>query len=193
MASRVHGRRSRHLRTLVPMQLSLLVLWILLWGELTWTNVATGVIVSIAIPAVFYLPPIENLGRFHLGWAIWFVARLLYDICRASLVVAGQAFGIRYSRDAAIISVRLRTRSDLILTATAEAVTLVPGALVIDADREHGELFLHVFSVRSPQDIAKARRSVLDTEARLIRAFGSGRAMQRLQAERGATQGRRSR
>ncbi|MFN3866533.1 MAG: Na+/H+ antiporter subunit E, partial [Demequina sp.] len=182
--------------TLVPMQLSLLVLWVLLWGELSWTNLATGMVVAIAIPALFYLPPIESTGRFHLGWSIWFMLRLLFDNVRASVVVAGQAVGIRYSRNVAIIGVRLRTRNDLILTATAEAVTLVPGAIVIDADREHGELFLHVFSVRSPDDIEKARRAVLVTEARLIRAFGSSRSMQRLKAEgaaTGATKGERTR
>lgn len=193
MADRLRRRRERHLRTLVPMQLSLLLLWVLLWGELTWTNVATGALVAIIIPAVFYLPPIEALSRFHLGWTLWFVVRLLWDIARASLVVAGQALGIRYSPNVAILSVRLRTRSDLILTATAEAVTLVPGTLVIDADRERGELFLHAFSVRSPRDIANARRAVLATEARLIRAIGSARAVARLRDERAAAPTRRRR
>lgn len=175
------------------MQLSLVLLWVLLWGEFTWTNVIMGGVVSIVIPAIFYLPPIESLGRFHIGWTAYFLGRLLFDISRASIVVAGQAVGIGYSPDNAIICVKLRTRNDLILTFTAEAVTLVPGTLVIDIDREHGELFLHVFSVHSPADIDKARRGALDTEARLIRAIGSARSLQRLRAEGVARKGGQSR
>lgn len=193
MVDRLRRRRARHLRTLVPMQLSLLVLWVLLWGEFTWTTAASGLVVAVLVPAVFYLPPIEAVSRFHVGWMLWFVIRLLWDIARASLVVAGQAFGIRYSRNVAILGIRLRTRSDLILTATAEAVTLVPGTLVIDVDRERGELFIHAFSVRSSRDIANARRAVLATEARIIRAIGSARAVKRLGDERAAAPKRRSR
>ncbi len=193
MVSPMRGRRARHLRTLVPMQVSLVLLWVVLWGDLTWTNVIMGGLVSIVIPAIFYLPPIESLGRFHVGWTVYFVGRLLFDIARSSIVVAGQALGIGYSPGNAIICIKLRTRNDLILTFTAEAVTLVPGTLVIDTDREHGELFLHVFSVRSPEDIERARRNALATEARLIRAIGSARSLQRLRDEVDAGKGGRSR
>lgn len=185
MADNARLRRARRYarwRTL-PMQASLVLLWLFLWGEFSWTMLIMGLLVSTLIPAVFYMPPVEATGRFHLGWAVWFVMHLLWDIARSSVIVAAQAFGWGYRREAAVVGVRLRTRSDLVMTATAEASTLVPGTLVIDVDREHHELYLHVFSVRGPEHIAKARQDVLKTEARVIKAFGSAADLRRLAAQ----------
>ncbi len=171
------------LRRLVPMQVSLLVLWVFLWGSYSASTILTGAIVATVIPLIFYLPPIENVSRFHLGWALWFVMHLFIDITRSSFIVAGQAIGIGYSDKSAVIRVPLRSRSDLILTATAEASTLIPGTVVIDVDREARDLYLHVFSVRSQEDVDRARADALAIEARAIRAIGSVRDMKRLAAE----------
>src|SRR5690554_668520 len=184
MAPRRRSRGARSVRRQLPMQLALVILWIFLWGDFDWSTIGMAVIVSIAIPAIFYLPPIESTGRFNPFWTAWFVIHLLYDITRSSLLVAAQAMGIAYSPQQAIIGVKMRTRSDLILTATAEASTLVPGTMALDADREHGELFLHLFSVHSDEDIEKARKTLLATEARLIMAFGSKRDIAKLRKER---------
>lgn len=184
MASRKRSRSARSLRRQLPMQLALMFLWISLWGAFDWSTIGMAVIVSIAIPAIFYLPPIESTGRFNVIWTVWFVLHLLWDIARSSVLVAAQAMGIGYSPQQAIIGVKMRTRSDLILTATAEASTLVPGTMALDADREHGELFLHLFSVRNEDEIEKARATLLETEARLIMAFGSKRDVAKLRKER---------
>jgi len=186
MASRSRRRRARALalRQQIPFLFALLLLWVFLWGdEFSWTNLAVGAVVCVAIPTIYYMPPIEVSGRVNPLRLIYFVARLLFDIARASIIVAAQAFGIGYSRYEAIIEVQMRTRSDLVLTATAEASTLVPGTLVIDVDREKHALFVHVFSVHSDKDIEKARADILATEARIIRAVGSREELQALREE----------
>ena len=54
-------------------------------------------------------------------------------------------------------------------------VSLVPGSLVIDVDPQLNVLYLHVLGV--PHDeghrIDEVRRTVLRTEARIVRAIGS--------------------
>ncbi len=184
MPLRKRSRSARSLRRQFPMLIALVFLWIFLWGTFDLSTIAIGIIVALVVPAIFYLPPIESTGRVNVWWLAWFIVRLLWDIARSSIVVAAQALGIRYSPKEAIIGVKMRTRSDLILTATAEASTLVPGTMALDADREHGELFLHLFSVRSDADIEKARVQLLKTEARLIMAMGSHRDVAKLRKER---------
>ncbi len=49
----------------------------------------------------------------------------------------------------------------------------MPGTLVIDLDREAREIGLHVLSVDSDEDLERQRRSVLVTEDRVVRAFGT--------------------
>jgi len=161
------------LKQLLPLQLGLIALWIMLWGDFSWMTILTGIVLAILAPWVFYLPPVELTGRLHLGWSAWFVSRLLFDISRASFQVAAQAFGIKHSPLNAVIEVHLRTRNDLIMTIVAEATSLVPGSLVLDVDRARGYLYVHVFSVRSQSDVEAARAAVLKTEQRVLRAFGS--------------------
>jgi multicomponent Na+:H+ antiporter subunit E len=69
--------------------------------------------------------------------------------------------------------VRLRTDSDLLHTMVAEALSLVPGSLVIDVDREHSVLTVHLLYVRDLDDVAQQKAHVLHVEDRLVRAFGS--------------------
>ncbi len=188
MAERKQMRRARRfaLRALIPTQLSLGLLWFFLWGEWSWSSVLMGLVIATIIPMVFYLPPVGAGERIHVGWVLWYVLRLFIDIVKASFIVAGQAFGIGYSRDNAVIGVRLRTTSDIILTVVAESSTLVPGTLVIDVDRESRDLYLHVFSVRSPEQLEKARKDVLHTEELAILAIGSPEEVRMVREARAA-------
>ena len=99
----------------------------------------------------------------------------------ASFAVAAQAFGPPI-RSNAIIEVDLRSHSDFLVTLTATAISLVPGSLVIEIDRDRAALFVHVLGARTERDLDRARRTVLDTEARLVRAVGSREDLERCRA-----------
>jgi multicomponent Na+:H+ antiporter subunit E len=73
----------------------------------------------------------------------------------------------------AIVQVQLRADSDLLLTMVAEATSLVPGSLVLDLDREHRVMTLHMLPARDLEDVARKKANVLVVEERLVRAFGS--------------------
>jgi multicomponent Na+:H+ antiporter subunit E len=49
---------------------------------------------------------------------------------------------------------------------------LIPGSLVVEARRSTHTLFLHVLDVGDLAGVERFRRSVLDQEARLVRALG---------------------
>jgi multicomponent Na+:H+ antiporter subunit E len=72
-----------------------------------------------------------------------------------------------------IIAVQLLTRSDLVTTLTAEAISVVPGTVVVDIDRERGLLYLHALGTRTHADIDRVRRDVLGTEERIVLAIGT--------------------
>ena len=73
----------------------------------------------------------------------------------------------------AIVAVGLRAPSDLNLTMTAEALSLVPGSLIVDVDRRRGVLYVHVLGVESAGQAEQFKQDVLDLERRIVRAFGS--------------------
>jgi len=158
----------------------LALLWMLLWGEFSWLNFVTGIAMAILVSIVFYLPPVELSDRLNVWFLLLFFVRLIIDIVRASIDVAGLALSPRLVTSNAILAVHLRTRSDLILTWTAVATSIVPGSIVVDIDREHSTLYLHVLNVHSAGGIERFRRSVIDTERRIIRAVGSRQDVERL-------------
>jgi multicomponent Na+:H+ antiporter subunit E len=71
------------------------------------------------------------------------------------------------------VRVQLRTDSDLLLTIIAQTVSLVPGSLVLDLDREKRSIAVHLLHVRDSDHVEREKADVLATEDRVVRAFGS--------------------
>jgi multicomponent Na+:H+ antiporter subunit E len=72
-----------------------------------------------------------------------------------------------------VIAVPLRTDDDLIMTHVGVTASLIPGSLVIEADRDRRILYLHVLGVSSDRDVERQRESVLRCERRIVMALGS--------------------
>ena len=164
----------------IPPLIALIVLWMLLWGEFSWLNLLVGLVVGIVVTVAFYLVPVQLSGRVHPLHTVVFFVRLIVDIVRASVDVSWLAVKPRLVTSNAILEIRLRTRSDLILTWTAVATSIVPGSIVVEIDRESSILYLHVLNMQSASDIEQFRRRVLDTERRIVRGFGSHEDVERM-------------
>lgn len=164
----------------LPLLLGLVALWVILWGNLTWLSVLTGIVVAVVVSRVFYLPPAELSGRINLWYTLVFLAHFLLDVAVASFTVAYQALNPRPIPRSSVIGIHLRTRSDLIMTLDAIAMSLVPGSLVVETDRERAILYLHTFDTRTLEDVEAMRRKVLLVEARIVRAIGSRADLERI-------------
>ena len=171
MSGRSPGVRVRRRPSLAAVVV-LTVVWVLLWDGFSLFIVLTGVLLSLLVGLVFPLPRIERSGRVRPVALARLVGRLAADLVRSSVRVVALAFSRRTPRSA-IIRVRLRTRSDAVLTMTAELVSIVPGSIVLEVHRERSTLYLHVLDTVEPAALARAEQDVLDAEARVLRAFGS--------------------
>lgn len=157
----------------LPLLIGLVALWIFLWDHVDTLTVVTGVILAIAVTRVLYLPPVLLSGRFNPWRGLLLGLRMMFDIVVASLQVAFLSVNPRWKPMNAIIAVQLLTRSDLVTTLTAEAISVVPGTVVVDIDRERGLLYLHALGTRTEADIERTRRNVLGTEERIVLAIGT--------------------
>jgi multicomponent Na+:H+ antiporter subunit E len=167
------GGRRISARSQIVLLCGLVLLWCLLWGQFTVLSVVSGAILAVVISIVFYLPAIDLSGRINLWHTAVFLVRLIVDICRASIDVAWLVIDPRYQPSSAILAIALDTRSDLIMTWTAEAISLVPGSIVVDVDRQESVLYVHVINVKTGDDLEDFRASVFATEKRLVMAIGS--------------------
>ncbi|MGW0940239.1 Na+/H+ antiporter subunit E [Streptomyces sp. NPDC002666] len=164
------GRRPRVLD--LPLIAWLTVIWVMLWSSLNWANVLTGAVVAVAVCLAFPLPQVDLGLRLHPWGILRLVSYLLYDMYTSGVKVTRQIFADRPHR-AAVIAVPLRCRSDLMLTATAVAVSNVPGGSIVEVRRATATVFVHVLDADRPAELDAARRSVWRMEELTVRAFGT--------------------
>jgi multicomponent Na+:H+ antiporter subunit E len=157
----------------LPLLVALVFLWVFLWDQVTVLTVVTGILLAIGVTRVLYLPPVLLSGRFNPWRGLLLGLRMMFDVTVASLQVAWLAIDPRWKPMNSIIAVQLLTRSDLVTTLTSEAISVVPGTVVVDIDRERGLLYLHALGTRTPTDIDRVRSAVLGTEERIVLAIGT--------------------
>lgn len=151
----------------------LTVVWVLLWGTFSVGTALAGLGIALLVAAVFRLPRLRVDGRVHpvaLAYLLW---RFLVDLVVASAQVVGLALDLRRRPRSAVIGVQLRSRNELYMTMTSEITCLVPGSVVVEAHRTTGMLYVHVLDLGISGGVETARRHVLDTEARVLRALAS--------------------
>ncbi|MCK8610650.1 Na+/H+ antiporter subunit E [Agromyces sp. C10] len=156
-----------------PLLLGLVVLWVFLWDHVDVLTVVTGLALAIAVTRALYLPPVLLSGRFNLWRGLLLGLRMMFDVVIASIQVALKAVWPTWQPMNSIVDVQLLTRSDLVTTLTAEAISVVPGTVVMDIDRERGLLYLHALGTRTAADIGRTRERVLATEERIVLAIGT--------------------
>lgn len=157
----------------LPLLIGLVVLWMVLWGTLSWLSLLSGILVAFVVSLVFYLPPVELGGRLNPFWGIVFLVRFLLDLVVASLQVAWLVVRPRGAVENAVIAAPLQTRSDFIMTLTATALSLVPGSIVLEVDREQSILYLHVIDAGTSESADRFRAKVRRVERGIVRAVGS--------------------
>lgn len=168
----------------LPFFIWLIALWMLLWGQFTVLAALTGIVVAVFVTTIFRLPPVELSGRVNVWWGLVFVLEFLVALVRGSLTVAWQAI-TPGQPGAAIIAVPLNTDDDLIMTHVAVTASLIPGSLIVEADRDRRVLYLHAIGIRSDADVSAQKKSVQHWEDRIVRAVGSREQLQQLRTTRG--------
>ncbi|WP_427869112.1 Na+/H+ antiporter subunit E [Leucobacter luti] len=157
----------------LPLLVGLVVLWMMLWQEISPMSLVSGIVVAIFVMRVFYLPPVELAGRFNPWYALRFLGYFLWNLSKASWEVAWLAVKPGPPPATSIIAVRLTTRSDFIITAVGLTISLIPGSLVAEVDRFASTLYLHVLGTPTQKEITAMRRDVRHLEYLLVHAVGS--------------------
>ncbi|GAA4283570.1 hypothetical protein GCM10022261_11010 [Brevibacterium daeguense] len=153
--------------------LLLTAVWIMLWDDLSVLNILTGVLLALFVTRFFYLPPVELSRRFNIFWAAVFLGWFTASMISASLHVAWLAVRPKGVSAGSVISVELHTRSDLLITMVSTVIGLIPGSIVIEADRAHSVIFVHVLDCSTDDEVEAAKSQVYRIENLLIRALGS--------------------
>lgn len=156
-----------------PMVLWLTVLWVLLWGDLSFANVVNGFIIALGLLVITPMPRVGFEGKINFFALAWLAIRFMLDVVRASFQVATQALRLGHTPRGAVVRTRLRSESDLFLTITAELTSLVPGSIIVEAHRLTGTMYVHVLDLEQTGGVEGLRRIVSEQERRILYAFAT--------------------
>ncbi len=158
----------------------LVAVWVALWEEVSPANVLSGLVVAVAVLTLFPPGARRRSGRVRPVPALRFLAYFAWKLVEASAIVAWEVVTPRNRINEGIVAIPIRGVSDVVITVVANAISLTPGTLTLEARRSPAVLYVHVLHLH---DVEAVRRETRHLEALAIRAFGPGEMVAALDAE----------
>jgi multicomponent Na+:H+ antiporter subunit E len=156
---------------LVP-TLFILVVWLALWGEISAVNVASGVLV-VAVVAVLFRPE-PRQHTLHPLALVRLLAVFVWRLLSSSMTVVMAVLAPTPARlRSGVVGVSLSHPSTLVATIVADAISLTPGTLTLEARYAEDEsaatvppvLYIHVLGLSDPaairDDVRRLERLVM--------------------------------
>ena len=161
----------------------LTLVWVLLWGTLTAANVLGGLALGIALLVLLPVDEVPRHGRLRPVALVRFLAVFLWELVKASVVVVLQVLRPRAQLRQAVIAVPVIATTDRLLTLVANAVSLTPGTLTLEVDRDTRTMYVHVLNVAGESEgVEDERRAIVRLERLAILAIGSAESRAALAA-----------
>jgi multicomponent Na+:H+ antiporter subunit E len=155
----------------------LVVLWQLLWRDVSFANIVGGLVLAAVVTVV--RPGQERLAPGHTVRPLQlliFLAYFAWLLVVSNLVVAREIVTRRDYIRSGIVAVPVAVTSELVTTVLADAITLTPGTLSLEVRQDPPMLYVHVLHVR---DVEGVRRDILRLQRLVLRAIGPADAVRR--------------
>jgi multicomponent Na+:H+ antiporter subunit E len=149
----------------------LMLVWMLLWGNVSAANVLSGLTVALVITLLLPLPPVPVEGRLHpLSLASLF-GYFVYYLVLSSVQVAWLAIKPGPPPLSAVLRAHLALKSDLVLALAVNFINLTPGTIVLEIDQSRRMIYVHVIDVGSERAVTRFYHQIAEVERLMIAAF----------------------
>lgn len=149
------------------------LLWMALTWAVDWQHLFVGVLVALLVSFItgdmFIQKPqllMLRSSRRYL-WLLYYFPLLAWECLKANLDVAYRVGHPDIPISPGIVKVKTNLKSDTGLTFLANSITLTPGTLSVDVDRENGVLYIHWIRVRG-KDIEAWTKSIVHRFERIL-------------------------
>lgn len=163
-------RRPRRISLMVFVLL--LAMWVLLWGDLSWANVISGIAVIVLMTLIMPLPPLPSTDmELNVSGLVRLMGTWTIDFLVASVQVAWIAIRRQEPPPGAFIEVPMRTNGDITLATAMALVNLQPGGIIVDVDKVRKTLTLHLLDASSTGKVDDQIARLIRLERRIVRAL----------------------
>lgn len=156
----------------------LVLMWILLWGELSIGNLVAGIGLALFITMVFPLPEVPVHIR-TIRWLKLFKLLVIFhrDLIISSIRVAIIALRRAPQPPAAIVKLPFDIHDDLIFSFGVSLLNLQPGGTVTDLILQERAIVVHFLDGHSETAIAREIVNVEKLQQDLLEIFPYARAV----------------
>ena len=162
----------------------LIVLWVLLWADLSVATVVGGFVVAVFVLTFARVPRLLRRGdtqtpRVRPISLLYFMGFVFVELVKSNVILAWEIItpGTRIRNG--VIAVPLRTSQPITMMVVANVITLTPGTMTIDVKGDPPVLYVNVLFLH---DVEQVRRDLLHLEELAVRAFGSREAREQYAA-----------
>ncbi|CAM2828309.1 Na+/H+ antiporter subunit E [Skermania piniformis] len=159
------------IRIAVVVWLAVVYCW--LWGTVSVGNILAGLLLGAAITVLLPLPRLPVGGWLRPLPLLQLLGVIGYYALISSVQVALLALRRDAPPPAGVLRVSLAIRSDLVLVLCCDALTVIPGSMVLEIDAERRMVYVHVLDIGSERAVAEFYRSTRRLEQLFIRTFES--------------------
>ena len=149
-------------------QIILFIISFAVWTFLTWPLDYQHIIIGILVSALtsfitgdmFVRRPhvFKSLSRYL--WFGYYIPLFIWECIKANIDVAYRVGHPDLPINPGIVKVKTTLKSDTALTFLANSITLTPGTMSVDIDKEGGFLYIHWINVRDT-DIKRATEEIV--------------------------------
>lgn len=149
----------------------LILVWMLLWGNVSVANLLSGLLVALVITLLLPLPAVPIEGRLHPISLLHLTVRIAYYLVLSSVQVAWLAIKPGPPPRTAVLRAHVAIKSDLVLALVVNVLNLLPGGIVLEIDQTRRMIYVHVLDVGSERSVQRFYRQVADIERLMIASF----------------------
>lgn len=101
-------------------------------------------------------------------WFLYYIPLFAWECLKANLDVAFRVIHPHTPLNPGIVKIKTKLKSDTALTFLANSITLTPGTLTVDVDKDKGVLYVHWIDVKT-QDREEAAQIIAERFERILR------------------------
>lgn len=171
---------------LAALALWFVVLWLMLWNDVSVANVLSGALLAAVVVAMTRrTDTVVDDGTIRVApiALLHFAGHVLWQLVKSNLSLAWEIVTPTNRIAIGTVEVPLRSATPIVTMAVSNVITLTPGTVTLDVLADPPRLTVGVLRLHDPDDV---RADVRRTEALAIRAFGTGPARAALRAGGGS-------
>ncbi len=160
----------------MKIRIMLFIFGFLTWILLSWSldlehiliGIIAGAIVSFISADIFEASPdiFKNMKRYF--WFLYYIPLFIWESFKANIDGAYRVIHPDLPINPGIVKVKTSLHSDTALTLLANSLTLKPGTMTVDIDKEAGFLYVHWIDVKT-QDAEAATELIARKFERVLK------------------------